>query len=172
MKISMKVRFMNFYKPEAMKMKSVTILVIMVLTSSMVLSQNPNQEKLNVYKIAFFTRKLNLTTGEAEKFWPLYNEYQDKKMEIQKERMKLNMKINQETSDLNEKELAAAADKIIELQVAETDLAVTFHKHIKEVLPPIKVIRLYQAENQFRMQLLKQIQQRNPPGKNLKPQGN
>jgi len=163
---------MNFYKPEAMKMKSVTILVILVLTSSMVLSQNPNQEKLNAYKIAFFTRKLNLTPGEAEKFWPLYNEYQNKKMQIQKERVQLNRRVNQEGATLSEQELIAAADKLIELQVVETELAVTFHQHLKGALPPAKVIKVYQAENQFRMQLLKQIQERNPPGKNLKPQGN
>jgi hypothetical protein len=168
----MKVRFLNFYKPEAMKIKSVTIIVILALTSSMVLAQNPNQEKLNAYKIAFFTRKLNLTPGEAEKFWPLYNEYQDKKIQIQKERVQLNRRVNQEGATLSEQELIAAADKLIELQVVETELAVTFHKHLKGVLPPAKVIKVYQAENQFRMQLLKQIQERNPPGKNLKPQGN
>jgi hypothetical protein len=168
----MKVRFLNFYKPEAMKIKSVTIIVILVLTSSMVLAQNPNQEKLNAYKIAFFTRKLNLTPGEAEKFWPLYNEYQDKKIQIQKERVQLNRRVNQEGATLSEQELIAAADKLIELQVVETELAVTFHQHLKGVLPPAKVIKVYQAENQFRMQLLKQIQERNPPGKNLKPQGN
>ena len=168
----MKVRFMNFYKPEAMKIKCVTMIVMLSLTSSMILAQNPNQERLNAYKIAFFTRKLNLTPGEAEKFWPLYNQYQDKRMQIQKERVQLNRRVNQEGATLSEQELVAAADKLIELQVAETDLAVTFHKHLKEVLPAAKVIKVYQAENQFRMQLLKQIQGRNPPGKNLKPQGN
>ena len=86
--------------------------------------------------------------------------------------MQLNRRVNQEGATLSEQELVAAADKLIELQVAETDLAVTFHKHLKEVLPAAKVIKVYQAENQFRMQLLKQIQGRNPPGKNLKPQGN
>jgi hypothetical protein len=163
---------MNFYKVEAMKIKSVTILVILLVSSSMVLAQNPNQDKLNAYKIAFFTRRLNLTPGEAEKFWPLYNEYQDKKMQIQKERVQLNRRVNQEGATLSEQELIAAADKLIELQVVETELAVTFHKHLKEALPPAKVIKVYQAENQFRMQLLKQIQQRNPPGNTLKPRRN
>jgi len=39
-------------------------------------------EKLNAYKIAFFTKKMDLSSQEAEKFWPLYNEFQDKRSRI------------------------------------------------------------------------------------------
>ena len=40
----------------------------------------------------------------------------------------------------------------------ESALAVTFHKKLKEVLPPAKVIRFYQAENQYKAQLLNELQ--------------
>jgi len=33
------------------------------------------QEKLETLKIAFITRQLNLTPDEAQKFWPVYNQY-------------------------------------------------------------------------------------------------
>ena len=155
-----------------MKKLITSILAILVLSSSMVLAQNPNQEKLNAYKIAFFTRKMNLTPGEAQKFWPLYNDYQNKKKLIQQERVSLNRQLNLEGTNLSEKELAATGDKLIELQVKETELAVTFHKQIKEVLPPMKVIKLYQAENQYRMQLLNQLQQRRPLRNDLRPGDN
>ena len=42
--------------------------------------------------------------------------------------------------------------------VQESALAVTFHKKLKEVLPPAKVIRFYQAENQYKVQLLNELQ--------------
>ena len=32
-------------------------------------------EKIQSLKIAFITQKLQLTTDEAEKFWPVYNQY-------------------------------------------------------------------------------------------------
>ena len=35
------------------------------------------REKLELFKIQFVTKKLDLTPGEAEKFWPLYNEQKD-----------------------------------------------------------------------------------------------
>lgn len=38
---------------------------------------SPKDGRLEVLKIAYLTRKLNLTTAEAQKFWPLYNRYVD-----------------------------------------------------------------------------------------------
>ena len=32
------------------------------------------KERLELFKIQFITKKLNLTPAEAEKFWPVYNE--------------------------------------------------------------------------------------------------
>jgi hypothetical protein len=37
----------------------------------------PKDGRLEALKIAYLTRKLNLSTGEAQKFWPLYNRYID-----------------------------------------------------------------------------------------------
>ena len=33
--------------------------------------------KLKAYQIAFLTRKLNLTPEEAQRFWPVFNKYED-----------------------------------------------------------------------------------------------
>ena len=41
-------------------------------------NQRPNKGKVTQLKIAYFTKELDLTTEQAEKFWPLYNEMTDK----------------------------------------------------------------------------------------------
>jgi len=165
----MKMKYMNFYNRNTMKIKIIAITVLIGLCSPLTFSQAPNREKLEAYKIAFFTKRLDLSPREAEKFWPLYNDYQKKKADIQQERATLNRMFNLEGNEMSEKELIDAGDKLIELQVSETELAVTFHKQIKTVLPPQKVIKLYQSENQYRIQLLKQLQERNPQRGNLPP---
>jgi len=38
-------------------------------------------EKIESFRIAYFTEKLDLSPAEAETFWPLYNEYR-KTMEL------------------------------------------------------------------------------------------
>ncbi len=132
---------------------------------------NPNMEKLNAYKIAFFTRRMNLTTQEAEKFWPVYNEFQNKRGAIQLERQKLNRNINQNELNLSDKELIEAGDRFIALQVQEAALAQEYHKKFKELLTPQKIVRLYQAENQYKLLLLNEIKDR-PALKNQLKRGN
>ncbi|MGD0340911.1 MAG: hypothetical protein ABSA76_04280 [Bacteroidales bacterium] len=148
-----------------MKRGAAFLIILMTISVSLAKGQNPNMEKLNAYKIAFFTKKMNLSSEEAEKFWPLYNEFQDKKFRIQQERVLLNRNFNQNGGTMSDKELTEAGDKYIALEVQETSLSQEYHNKFKEILPPAKIIRLYQAENQYKLQLLNQLQNRKQQGR-------
>lgn len=143
------------------------IMLLLIFLPAKVIAQNPAMEKLNAYKIAFFTRRLNLTPQEAEKFWPVYNEYQNKRMQIQTDRARMNRYVNQNELNMTEKEMIETADKLISLEVQEAALAQEYHKRFKEILTPQKVIRLYQAENQYRQQLLNELRENNPDRRRL-----
>jgi hypothetical protein len=163
---------MKNYKFEVMKRIIIVILIISGFPGIRSEAQNPNLEKLNNYKIGFFTKRLNLTTVEAERFWPVYNEYQSQRNLIQLEKLKINRNFNQNGSSLSDNQLAAMGDKFVDCLVQESALAVTFHKKLKEVLPPSKVIMYYQAENQYKAQLLNELQgvrqqQKGRPGRNF-----
>jgi hypothetical protein len=121
-------------------------------------AQTTNLEKLNNYKIGFFTKKLDLTSEEAVKFWPVYNEFQSQRNSLQLEKLKINRTFNQNESSLTDKQLIEMGDKYVDLLVQESNLSVELHKKLKEVLPPAKVIRYYQAENQYKAQLLNELQ--------------
>lgn len=133
---------------------------ILIISSASLVAQNPNQERLNAYKIGFFTKRLALTSSEAEKFWPLYNEYQEQKIKIQTERLGMIRTFNQAGSTMSDGQLTAIGDKLVGSAVIETELAVAFHEKLKKLLPPVKVIRYYQAENQYKTQLLNELQNR------------
>ena len=135
------------------------IITISMLSCISTLAQNPNLEKLNTYKIGFFTKKMNLTSEEAEKFWPVYNEYQRQKNLIQRDKIMLIRDFNQNESSLSNSQLTDIGDKLIKDLSDESSLAVAFHRKIREFLPPEKVIRYYQVENQYKIQLLKELQQ-------------
>jgi hypothetical protein len=163
---------MNNYKFEAMKRIVIFLMIMLIFPGIRSTGQNSNLEKLNNYKIGFFTRKLNLTTQEAEKFWPVYNDYQNQRNQIQMEKLKLNRNFNQNESSLSDNQLEEMGDKYVDYLVQESNLAVVFHKKLKEVLPPVKVILYYQAENQYKVQLLNELQsvkqqQKLRPGRNF-----
>jgi hypothetical protein len=149
---------MNNYKFKIMKKVFTLFIIILALPLHRISAQNPNIEKLNSYRIGFFTKKLNLTPQEAEKFWPVFNEYQQQKNLIQTEKIGLIRNFNQNEAILNDSQLTEIGDKLIATVVKDSELAVTFHNKLKEVLPPAKVIKFYQAENQYKIQLLNELQ--------------
>jgi len=151
-----------------MKRINVFIFCLMILSVPGI-AQNPNMERLNAYKIAFITRRLNLTSQEAEKFWPAYNEFQDKKFQIQQERFEINRNINQNSNSMSDKELTDLGDKWVNLDVEESDLLKDFNNRLKTILPPLKIVRLYQAEGQYKQQLLNELQSRRPGTKRQEP---
>ena len=166
------MKFMKNYKIQVMKKITILLLIFLMLPIVWASAQNPNLEKLNNYKIGFFTKKLNLTSAEAEKFWPVYNDYQSQRNQIQLEKLKLNRNFNQNENSLSDSQLEEMGDKYVDYLVRESNLAVAFHKKLKEVLSPAKVILYYQAENQYKMQLLNELQtakqqQRLRPGRNF-----
>ena len=149
---------MNNFRIRNMKNALWLLFTLLMITGLRVHAQNPNRENLNSYKIGFFTKRLNLTPGEAEVFWPVYNEYQDQKSRLQLEKVLIIRNFNQNESILTDKQITESGDKLIGLIEQESTLAVKFHSKLKEVLAPAKVLRFYQAENQYKAQLLNELQ--------------
>ncbi len=57
-------------------MKNIYLIVTFLLTISF---NNFAQDggRLQAYKIAYLTKKLDLTPQEAQRFWPIYNQYEN-----------------------------------------------------------------------------------------------
>ncbi|OZA24427.1 MAG: hypothetical protein B7X86_08430 [Sphingobacteriales bacterium 17-39-43] len=63
--------------------------IIMCLTMNtglMSQDRRGHYERIEAIKVAFITKKLDLTTEEAQKFWPVYNNYQKELMELMRKR--------------------------------------------------------------------------------------
>jgi len=153
------------YYNKAMKRLLVIFSVLMLIPVTEIKAQdNDNLDKLTSFKIAFFTQKLNLTPSEAEKFWPVYNDYSARKGKIQAERFSLIRYASQNEANMNEAELALSASKLTQTFVDEANLTAYYGSEIQKILPPAKVIRLYQAENQYKQRLLMELKERRQQG--------
>lgn len=138
-----------------------TIAITLILLGSNPLSAqtktSDKEELVKAQKIAFFTEKLSLTAEEAQKFWPVYNSYWEKKNKIIEERRNA-MKFCAENMDkLSPKEIERYGDMYINFHKQESDLLLEFNKKFKEVLSPEKVMKLYLADYDFKTYLLRQI---------------
>ena len=131
-------------------------------------------EKFRSMKIAFFTERLELTAEEAEKFWPLYNAYEQNKREISRQRHLRPRNMDEQLENMTEQEAEEKINEMMEARKKETDLAEAFQEDLKGILPPKKILKLYIVEIQFREYMLRKIRdERNDrqgeKGKNTPP---
>lgn len=143
-------------------MKHITLLFVWIINSCFILSvhaQNfeAHKEKIEAEKVAFLTKKINLTVEEAQLFWPVYNEMQDARGKLHKEKHKLIHKLKDNFDALPDKELEEIADRFIEIEVLEANLKKKYHQKFKKILPIQKLMKYYHAERQFKKYLMEQI---------------
>ncbi|MEI6123455.1 MAG: hypothetical protein WCQ95_07475 [Bacteroidota bacterium] len=116
------------------------------------------KEKMQAMKVAYISDKISLTASEAEKFWPVYNEYQDKKTAFQKEN-RSKMKALKETKPENLTE--EQAEEIINAELAQEqnllDLKKEYFPKFKKIIGSKKVVGLYMAEKEFNKLLLERL---------------
>jgi hypothetical protein len=116
------------------------------------------REQIKAMKVAFLTNELDLTSSEAEKFWPVYNTFDDKQFELRHLKMKGYFKRMQddELDKLSEKDAATLLSQIEDSEEDLFNLKKKFIISLKDILPSVKIIKLKKAEEDFSRKLLQQ----------------
>lgn len=116
-------------------------------------------DRLKSHKIAYISEKLELSSAEAEVFWPVYNSFAAAKKNINLQRQQLQRSLQLQPT-ATDQEKTRLADQFIALREEEALVEKEFHAKFKKVLPIDKVIRLYRAEQTYKTELLNQIRER------------
>jgi len=128
-------------------------------------ANRPQRQRIDAQKVAFITDQLQLTPDEAQKFWPVYNLYNNQKEEMNQEFMKGVMKFRNNEDAISDKDAADLADSYIRHAQKMVDIQKDCHLKLKEVLPPKKLLKLYNVEREFQRLLLQRLGERKPPVK-------
>ncbi len=115
------------------------------------------RELIKSEKIAFLTREMELLPEEAQVFWPVYNDFQNRVDRLNDEKRTQNRYYMQNQANLSSKEAEELGDRLIVLELEEAQLKADFHEKLKDILPPAKIIKLYHAEMKFKNYLLRQL---------------
>lgn len=124
-------------------------------------NHNNRRERIKTQKIAFITSKLQLTPEEAQQFWPVYNEFDNKIENLNKEKNKELRSFIQNKDNISDSESAKVADDFIQYGIKLANLKQEYHLKFKKIFPAKKVVSLYMAEGQFKQYLIKQIRNKN-----------
>ena len=141
-------------------------------------AQKPNKEakreqrkeEIKAMKIGFITQKLQLTTDEAAKFWPVYNEFHAKMEKLHEERKANHKKFKKGIDSLSNAEIEKLTDQELAFEERELALKKEYHTKFKAVLPIKKVALLYQSEHEFRREILKKAREQHQNGQGGKGQ--
>ena len=110
-------------------------------------SMKDKKEQIRSLKVAFFTTELDFTTNEAEKFWPLYNTFDDNQFELRHNKMKaFSRRMNDGSLDkITEKEATYFLSQIEDTEEELFLLRKKFMQNVKSVLPAVKMVKLKKA---------------------------
>lgn len=118
------------------------------LGADITFAQEQKKEKIEAIKAAFITNKLNLTTDEAQKFWPVYNQYHKEIIDL--------FELRREARKNDDNSL----DEDLEYDVKIITVRKKYKNEFLKVLSPEKTNQFYQAEREFREELIKQLKNR------------
>jgi len=140
-------------------MKIKTILIALLCPLFM-FSQNISDEKrkkIEIQKIAFITKSLDLSSEEAQVFWPVYNNFSDEMKSI-KEKIRDNMSsMRKDRSSLTEKQVGEIMEQKFKMEQMVLDIKVKFNKEFQKVISNKQIAALYHAEKEFKKELLNKI---------------
>ena len=121
-------------------------------------SMKEKKEQIKALKVAFFTTELDFTANEAERFWPIYNTFDDKQFELRHQKMKTYMRRMSDGSldKITEKEANAFLAQIEDTEEELFLLRKKFMQNVRTILPAVKIVKLKKAEEDFNRKLLHQ----------------
>jgi len=156
-----------------MKRNTWILMLIALLTTSVVYAQpgpppgpppggEKRKEKVEALKRSYYSEKLELTPSEAEKFWPIYNEFKKKEDELRKAGK--GDKKKGEESNFNEKEALAEIDRVAQQKKTHIDLETQFLKDALPVLGPYRAMKLGKLDHEFQRELVQHMKERREGG--------
>lgn len=116
------------------------------------------KQKIRTHKIAFITDRLSLTEKEAEKFWPLYREYENEKKTLKEERIFKDWK-----EEMTDQEADKMLENMMDVKIKEVEIEKKYVSKFKNVISSKKIMKLYKAERDFKSKMVEYI--KGKPGK-------
>jgi hypothetical protein len=104
-------------------------------------AQDPNGSRIEALKIAYITKKLNLSPDEAQRFWPIYNNY---------------------AAELRQARIEQRKDRSSELDTEEKVLHIRkkYNTEFSKALSAEKVNTFFRSEKDFGNYVQKELMER------------
>ncbi|WP_162415668.1 Spy/CpxP family protein refolding chaperone [Cyclobacterium roseum] len=117
-----------------------------------------DREKLDAARVAFITNRLSLTPDQAERFWPLFNEYQESREELMWDLRGISKKGEEES--ISNAEASQMIEQRFSLQQELLNQEKEFMEKVSVALTPVQALQLNEANRDFTRHIYR-MQRRN-----------
>lgn len=152
-------------------MKTHLLIPLLLLLMSVAVAQpDPSKkEQIESAKIAYITKRVNLSPEQAKTFWPLYNEFSDKRKTLKRKQRNLDENMGSLTA--TDKDVEASLIELFELKKERLQLDITYNDKFKTILSSRQIVELYKSEKDFLRILREKIGGRPAHGHHGPPPG-
>ena len=121
-------------------------------------------EVMQAYKISYLENNMNLTEEEAERFWPLYHEFERKKKRVFKEMFEL-FPQKDEVDTISDEKIEEIIKKKLDYDQELLDLEKGFYDDLFKTIPVRKIGEYFKGEKEYKRHLIGRM----PPGPGNRP---
>ena len=141
--------------------KYIYISLLWLMAFSALAQPGTKRDKIEALRVSFISSKVTLTNQEAQLFWPLYNEYNNKQGNIKKSFRQQFIK-DVDFNAFTDKEAEAYLIAELLVKQKEYELSKEYYEKFKKVLPVKKIALIRRAEEDFKKELIKNIKGNSP----------
>jgi len=124
--------------------------------------QGNRKDRIETMHIAYLSEKLNLTSAEAEKFWPVYNQYKAEQDQLRKERQNDVQSVKQAggIDNMSDADVQKLIANETDFETRQLDLRKKYVAKFQDVISARKVAKFFISEDEFKRYLLNQLRKR------------
>lgn len=123
-----------------------------------------HRERIKAIKVAYITQELNMDAKLAEKFWPIYNQYECAKSDLHKKEHFESENIE----NITEAEAEKMLTEFLNIEKEEYTVKKELYTNLKKIMSAREIIKLHKLESDFNRKLIKEYHARKAAERNKK----
>jgi hypothetical protein len=138
--------------------KYILILFIFLLCERGFGQANEGRERIEAARIALITERLGLTPEQAEKFWPVYNEYVQKRRGLARDLQQARDQVD--INNMTEEQSQNLMKHSLDIRERQVQLEKQYAQRLTNVISAQQLLSLKKAEDDFRRMILRRLEER------------
>ncbi|MDT0690218.1 hypothetical protein RM549_10515 [Salegentibacter sp. F188] len=115
-----------------------------------------DKERIKALKTAFITQEMKMSNKTAQKFWPVYNEYESRRWKLHEEEK--NKLIDSDC--INGQEAEKMLSEYLDIERQEYVIKKQYFEDLKKIFSAKDIIKLHRLEDEFHKKLIREYRAR------------